>query len=616
MAAALYALLPEAARIGFLPFATLFVLATTAGLLSNVPAGLGVFESVLLLALGSTVAPVDLAVALVAYRVVYFVLPLACAAVVLVAIEARNGRRPAVNRRVEVLTPSVLGLAVAVLGGALLLTGDLPGDSRAPDLSTFSNSVAGLGLLLLARGLHRRLHGAWVCAVAVLLVFSALAVLHSATVEALAGLALVALLLPSRTAFYRTTSVLKDPRGWAWPVAVTALGSLSLWWHDRGVGRSGLPDQTWWVASVASDTPGQARTAVALGLVGVLVGGSRLLGPRREPPVVATPAELALASTVVTQEADCNAQLMFTGEKRLLFSDDGRAVLMYQIEGRSWVVMGDPIGDPAQFPDLVWRFIDRCDSACGSPVFYSVRGDLADLYRVNGLSLVKLGEEAIVPLADFSLDGKGRAKLRQERNQSSRAGVVVQIVPPDQVAPLLPELREVSDAWLAERNAREKRFSLGAFDDEYLQRYPVAVARMDGLLIAFATLWTSGGRHEVKVDLMRRTPNTPRPSMSHLFIESMLWAQAEGYACFNLGMAPLSGLNTDGTAPFWNRIGRLVWTHGEHFYNFQGLRQYKERFDPQWQTRYIASTGGTALPRTMVNVATLVGGGTRAMLGR
>jgi lysylphosphatidylglycerol synthetase-like protein (DUF2156 family) len=81
-------------------------------------------------------------------------------------------------------------------------------------------------------------------------------------------------------------------------------------------------------------------------------------------------------------------------------------------------------------------------------------------------------------------------------------------------------------------------------------------------------------------------------------------------------MAPLSGLNTDGTAPFWNRIGHLVWTHGEHFYNFQGLRQYKERFDPEWRTRYIASAGGTALPRTMVNVATLVGGGARAMLGR
>jgi phosphatidylglycerol lysyltransferase len=79
-------------------------------------------------------------------------------------------------------------------------------------------------------------------------------------------------------------------------------------------------------------------------------------------------------------------------------------------------------------------------------------------------------------------------------------------------------------------------------------------------------------------------------------------------------MAPLSGLRTDANAPFWDRIGHLLWTHGEQFYNFQGLRHFKEQFDPEWHTRFVAAPGGPALPTSMLNVATLVGGGLRGML--
>ena len=104
--------------------------------------------------------------------------------------------------------------------------------------------------------------------------------------------------------------------------------------------------------------------------------------------------------------------------------------------------------------------------------------------------------------------------------------------------------------------------------------------------------------------------------MSLLFVECMLWARDQGYQTFSLGMAPLSGLRTDGAASFWDRIGHFVWSHGEHFYNFRGLRQFKERFDPEWQARYVASPGGPALPVMMLNVATLVGGGLRGTVAR
>jgi phosphatidylglycerol lysyltransferase len=89
----------------------------------------------------------------------------------------------------------------------------------------------------------------------------------------------------------------------------------------------------------------------------------------------------------------------------------------------------------------------------------------------------------------------------------------------------------------------------------------------------------------------------------------MLWGRQEGYQWFNLGMAPLSGLENRTLAPLWSKAGALLFRHGEHFYNFQGLRHYKEKFDPEWRPKYLACRGGLALPRVLTNVATLISGG-------
>ena len=97
--------------------------------------------------------------------------------------------------------------------------------------------------------------------------------------------------------------------------------------------------------------------------------------------------------------------------------------------------------------------------------------------------------------------------------------------------------------------------------------------------------------------------------MEYLFVKLMLWARDEGYREFDLGMAPLSGFERRALAPAWQRLGALVYRHGEHFYHFRGLRQYKEKFDPEWEPRYLATPGGLAIPRILANVTGLVSGG-------
>jgi phosphatidylglycerol lysyltransferase len=115
---------------------------------------------------------------------------------------------------------------------------------------------------------------------------------------------------------------------------------------------------------------------------------------------------------------------------------------------------------------------------------------------------------------------------------------------------------------------------------------------------------------------MRYGPDAPASAMEYLFLELLLWGKAERYEWMNLGMAPLSGLDSRALAPRWNRLGALIYRHGEHFYNFRGLRTYKEKFDPVWAPRYLASPAGLSLPRVLANVAALISGGLRGVVAR
>jgi len=201
-------------------------------------------------------------------------------------------------------------------------------------------------------------------------------------------------------------------------------------------------------------------------------------------------------------------------------------------------------------------------------------------------------------------------------NTLARDGLRMQIVPADEVAPLLPRLKKISDAWMLDKRVREKRFSLGAFDPRYLVRTPMAVVWQNDEIVAFANMFLNETKQEASLDLMRFLPDGPAGIMDYLFVELMQWSREEGYEWFNLGMAPLAGLQNRRQAPLWNRFGALVFGRGERFYNFRGLHRYKDKFDPEWEARYMAVPGGIALPMILANVASLISGGLSGVVRR
>lgn len=641
-AAALWVLLPPTASVSFAAFCGAYAAAIIVSLVSHVPGGLGVLESVLVLAIphDDTAALVG---ALLAYRLLYFLLPLALAALAFAGREvtgvagrtvgrqvAAQGRRLArVATWVPQLAPQLLGGLVFLAGVILLVSGATPGiDQRLVTLrdvlplpiletSHLAGSVIGLGLLVLSRALFERVGAAWQLTAALLVAGAVASLLKGLDYEEATFLAVVlGCLWLGRRQFHRRASIFAERFSPGWTVNLAVVIGTATWIGFLAHKHVPYSNDLWWTFASDGDAPRMLRASL---LVAVLATGLTLAGllrPAQPEPVLPTAADLERARVVIARSPWSGANVALTGDKHLLFAPGDAAFLMYRIAGRSWIALGDPVGDRAAWDDLAWTFRELADEHGGRTVFYEVSGEGLALYLDLGLTLTKLGEEARVPLAGFSLEGKARAELRSARRRAERDGLSFEIVPPAGVGALLPELERISAQWLDEKAVGEKGFSLGFFAPEYLANFPVALVRRHGTPVAFANVWVTAGRQELSVDLMRFGLDAPHGTMDYLFTELLLWGHAEGYGCFSLGMAPLSGLEQHPLAPAWHRVGNLVFRYGEHFYNFGGLRRYKAKFQPAWQPRYLASPGGLALPRVLLDVSTLISGGVRGIFGR
>jgi phosphatidylglycerol lysyltransferase len=633
-AAALYWLLPADAAVSFPVFLGVYVMAVVVGIASHVPAGLGVFETVLLLALPGV--PRDgLLAAVLAYRAIYYLVPLVLAALLAADRLVRDHQDKLAQGLFRVrgvfawMAPITVSVSVFITGAVLLFSGSTPAlTERMAVLHEFvplpllegshlTGSFAGLGLVILARALYRRVDAAYHLAFW-LLALGALASLIKGLdyEEALLSVIVLGILWLGRTAFNRPASVMVRSFSPGWLLTVLLVLVATFWLGLFSFKHVNYSEELWWQFALHGDAPRFLRASLFLVLMSVGLGLMRLLRPAPPEPASPNVADMERAARIVADAPETEAALALLGDKRLLFSPADDAFIMYQVRGLSWIAMGDPVGPEPAREALAWRFREMADRHGGRAVFYQVQAQNLPLYLDLGLTAMKLGEEGVVPLAGFSLEGPARKELRQAVRRAERDGLSFEMVSREQVPALMEVLRQVSDAWLAEKHTREKGFALGYFQPGYLARFPCALIRLQGRIVAFANVWTSAGRHELSIDLMRHLPGAPNGIMDYLFTELMLWGAREGYGQFNLGMAPLSGLEAHPLAPLWHRLGTLIYQQGEHFYNFEGLRAYKEKFDPVWRPKYLAAPGGMSLPTILLDVAALISGGIRGVFSR
>jgi phosphatidylglycerol lysyltransferase len=633
--AALWVLLPGSATLSFTTFLCVFLIAVIVGVLSHVPGGLGVFDSILVIGLAGKVPGPAVIGALGAFRIVYYLGPLVLAGCLFAVYESLERRQwfaaplDVFNRWVSFMVPPFFA-ATTFIGGALLLFSGAT--SRGPgqfpvvrellplpliELSHFLASLIGLGLILLAAALQRRLDAAYHLTVGLLACGVVISLLRGFNYHEAALLALMLFaLIPCQRHFYRHSAVLREPLTLGWSLSVAVTVGASMWMGLFVYRHVEYSKQLWWEFTLNGHAPRFLRASLGVVVGTLLFACARLLRPARPPVLRPSPNDAQRMRAIVAASPRCSARLALLGDKSFLFSDTNNGFVMYAVSGRSWVSMGDPVGPVGEQGDLVWRFCEACDRYAAWPVFYEVGPDQLPVYLDVGLLPLKIGEEARVPLETFTLEGSARREARSVLRRGEREGATFEIVPPDGVAALIPELRSVSDAWLSEKKTREKGFSIGCFRPEYLENFPIAMVRRHGAVVAFANLWCGADKEEFSPDLMRYGSDAPYAAMDYLFFQLMLWGKAEGYRWFYLGGAPFSGLAEHSLSPLWHRVGTFLFQHGEHFYNFQGLRAYKEKFEPVWRPIYLVSPAGLALPRILSNVAALISGSLSGVVKR
>lgn len=638
-AGVLYLLLPDHGGWSFPAFIAVFVLAQLLGALSGAPGGVGVFEATILALAPQEQHTPAAAAALIIYRLIYTVGPLTIAAVILGADHAAPAVKPAAQaaRRIGIaareLAPPVSAVLAFGAGATLLVSAATPSVAErirflaefAPlaliELSHFLASVMGLLLLVIAGGLWRRQSGAYWLALGLLAAGAVMLLLKGGEWEPALALALIAALLaPCRDAFTRRsrlTEALRSPR---WTAAVAGALGATIWLGLFAFRHVEYTDDLWWTFLRDDDASRalRATTGAAVVLLVILIWILITPSPRAGETVRADPESLARARAAI-DGADAprpEAWLALLGDKELLFSPGGASFIMFRRRGRRWIAMGEPVGRADERAGLIRAFAEAADARDAEPVFYAVHADSLDVFADQGFMPRKVGETALIDVADYSLAGTAKQNLRTARNKAEREGCAFEVRegphPPD----VLEACRAVSDQWLARHKGSEKAFSLGRFDADWLSGQTLALVRQGGQIIAFANLWTTPDRSTLMVDLMRFRTDAPRAVMEYLFVEVIGWAKAQGYRSFDLGMAPLAGLANGRGAPVLSRLGAFVFENGEGLYGFQGLRRFKDKFQPRWAPVYLAAPPSVLAPTALIDVALLTSGGLRGLLAR
>lgn len=618
---ALYSLLPSSVEGNLFRFLSGFLLSQIAALVSSIPGGIGVLEGFNLYLMGAAKEQIpSIAAAFIAYRCIYYLPPFILSFVIFVAWSLKNAKSTfayAANALVSYSRSSVPMISSALaglIGLALLINSGQAFEWMVhwSVLPPFWESLAGTLLLILAIGLHERSSSARKVSMALMLPLTVGALLHGPIWSAcLLAVSLAVLLAVNGREFYRR-SELSSWRNQQRVTMVVLMPVLaSAFFAVLAYYRNEVDSQQWWRFTFDSNASAFLRgcvgSFVALGAYGLWV----LLSPR------ARGHRQAMASGIVTtQESQdrsaiekspfTTACLALIGDKDIFRSEGLEGFVMYKVARPYWIVMGDPVCAPAESKNLMAAFLEECDKLGGTPVFYQTRPETLARYVEIGFQAVKIGEEARVHLPCFSLEGRERKTMRNTCSRIEREGYRFALLSRERVAERIGDLRRVSNEWLGALSMREKGFSIGYFSEPYITQNDVAVILKDDHVIAFANIWITGSKDEFSVDLMRYGKDAPSGVMEYLIIQLMLHAKSENYSWFNLGMAPLAGLEGIHSGRQWHRVGTMIYRAGEAFYNFRGLKAFKDKFGPNWESRFLVYPPGANLARVLSAVALLI----------
>lgn len=530
----------------------------------------------------------------------------------------KNGA-PATNQHTFFeIAPRLVAILAFLTGAVALISAAIP-DMRPAKMPFFLTGISGLiltfgglALMALSLGLARKIRAAWALTLVACLHGAAATLFFKPRLfEAAMYVALVGLLLIARKSFYRRSSLANVHFTRLWfltaLLSVVLAGFCALLWvsHQNGFVEASFLDL------LTDPALGQAGRPIAFALLTLSLGAFFIIFASPARATLTPPSDTDF-NQLAMLFADANAPrpdnvLAFAGDKTIFYGPDQSAAIAYARAGKMLIAMGPPIGPKAYWKATLEAFRAYGEENAASVAVYAAPPDLLPALLDLGFKVEKIGENAILDLPDFSLSGRKREVIRRgSRKIAKRAGGTFQIALPPHSPELLARLTPVSDAWLAANGGSEKAFSLGKFEPAFLNQCPIGIVALNGETVAFGSLLVTPDKSWAGIDLMRYDPDKAvTNTMDFLLVELIQWARQDGYQAFDLAMAPLSGLVDAEYAPLFARIGRLIFERGERFYNFKGLRRFKQKFNPGWEPRYIATPKYWSLPIALAHAARL-----------
>jgi phosphatidylglycerol lysyltransferase len=595
-------------------------------IVSITPQGIGIVEGTMALVLTSLGIPGAVAATVaLSFRGLTFWLPLLIGFVLIRKARVFEAQTQA-RTLSETWSVRILAILVALMGVINVLSAMTPSlPQRLTFLERYSPlevrhgghltaALAGFALLVLARNLWRRKRAAWLVTLLVLAFSIASHLVKGLDYEEATLAGALGILLFLQRHHFHAASDRPSVRQGLWVLAgdlifTLAYGVTGFYLLDRhysiNFGLMAALRQTVVMFTQFYDPGLNPITgfgryfAASIYGVGAFTTGYALLMLLR--PVFIRPtsslAQQQRAQEIVEKYGRSSlARYVVFDDKNYYFSPAG-SVVGYATRGRIGVALGDPIGPAEDARAAINGFREFCIKNDWLPAFYQVLPDYLAHYKNAGFETLCVGNEAIVDLRTFTLEGKAVKDIRNAVSRMRREGFSFQIHPSPISDELLAELRTISDEWLTTMHGAEKRFSLGWFEDEYIRSCPIAaIHAADGLVIAFANIVSEFQKSEISIDLMRRRENIPNGAMDFLFASLFLWAREQGYASFDLGLSSLSGIGEHPEDPALERLLHYIYEHINQFYNFQGLHSFKEKFHPQWEPRYLIYPNQASLP--------------------
>jgi phosphatidylglycerol lysyltransferase len=311
------------------------------------------------------------------------------------------------------------------------------------------------------------------------------------------------------------------------------------------------------------------------------------------------PRERELARSIVESYGRCAQDFFkYWPDKSFFFTPSDSTFISYRVGRNFAIALGDPVGPEYEIEEVICSFREECRVNDWGHGFYQVLPDFLPMYARLGYRKLKIGDDAIVDLTQFTLEGKDKKTLRQRAKQLQDRGLRCAYLKPPLEDGILGQARKVSDEWLQIPGRRERGFTLGLFDSDYVRATPLfCVFDKDERLLAFANLVPSFYEAEAAIDLMRHRLDAPNGTMDFLFVKLFEQLRHKQYRRFNLGMAPMAGFHEREEATREERAVHYFFQQLTFIFSFSGLRQYKAKFATSWEPRYAIYESTLDLPR-------------------